>query len=216
MIILNNSAPAATGCMFTGATTQPFESHGIIATISPIPYQFTPLIQSRITSTTTDQAQRTITLQGADVALSVASVSIMSATGGFSTPPAPGLGADAAFKVLFSGSVTPGGTVNIGMDLIPLTTLATIAQLAGTGDHVHAEVVAKVTVYGTLGGDRVNGEPFQYPVTVCNDCVVVNLGACGPMTMTSVVGNPCNPFQDGTVACCETNGSLVCPAINVM
>jgi hypothetical protein len=220
MLILNNSAVAAgaTGCTFSGDVSQPFVSHGIISTLSPVPYLMTPLIQSRIQPQMTgDTSIRTITLQGADVTLTVASISLMSQTAGFSTPPAPDLGADGKFKSLFSGSIMPGGTANVGMDLIPLTVLNTIAMQAPTADtHVHAEVVANVTAYGTMGGDKVTSEPFQYPVTVCNDCVVVDLGLCNTMTMTMLTGDPCNVFQDGTVACCEANGQLICPAVSMM
>ncbi len=215
MLILNNSALSigAIGCSFTGDINQPFISHGEISTLSPVPYLLTPLIQSRITAEMMgDTSQRTITLQGADVTLTVASVSLMSPTG-FSTPPAPDLGADGKFKSLFSGSILPDGTANVGMDLVPLTVLNTIAMLATTPDtHVHAEVVANITAYGTMGGDKVTSEPFQYPVTVCNDCVVVDIGACTSTTMKSMTGNACNVFQDGTVECCEVNGGLLCPA----
>jgi hypothetical protein len=216
MLILNDSAlgMGAMGCVFTGDINQPFISHGIISTLSPVPYGLTPLIQSRIQPQMMgDTSIRTISLQGADVTLSVASVQLMSKSVGNSSPAPPDLGSDGKFKSLFSGSIMPGGTANVGMDLIPTSVLQTIGSLATTTDmHVHAEVVGTVTAYGTMGGDKVTSEPFQFPVTVCNDCVIVDIGACTMMTAPSTTGNPCNVFQDGTVACCEANGGLLCPA----
>jgi hypothetical protein len=119
------------------------------------------------------------------------------------------------FSVLFSGSIAPAASVNAFVDLIPPATLRSIAADSGADlavDSLNAEVQAEVVIKGDLGGDSIESQPFYYPVTVCNDCVVVNNGSC-PMTITAPrAGNACNPFQDGVVDCCiDASNNLICP-----
>jgi len=213
MLVLNNTAVQDT-CQLTGDPNAPFISHGMISTVTTLPYELTPLIQSRIAATGTNDLQRTIQLQGANISLEVKSASIQHADGSFATPTISLTGTEAQFSSLFSASLPPDGTVNVGFDLVPLQAIASIVQQAGAGetDHLHVEVLATATIYGDLAGSKVEAQPFQFPVTVCNDCVVVNNGAC-PLTITSArTGNACNPFQDGTVDCCvDASNVLVCP-----
>jgi len=214
-IILNNTAPpTGTVCTLTGALGQPFVSHGEISVASPSGYLFTPLIQSQITATATNETQRTIMFEGANVELTVEAETIQHSDGTFTKPTPPMLqGTDGKFQALFSGSVTPGGTANVSFEIVPVSTIATIAQGAGlaAGDRLSAEVKALVKPFGTLGGSRVDGSPFQYPITVCNDCVVVDHGAC-PITGTVRTGDSCQPYQDGIVDCCtDAQNNLLCP-----
>jgi hypothetical protein len=218
MVVLQNTALAAgiTTCTFTGIAGQPALSHGEISTLSSTPYLLTPLIESRVTAVMGSELQHTILIEGADVHLSVPTATITSATGTNTTVPITLTGADQAFQSLFSGSIAPNdGTANATMNLIPSSTIASIVTQAKAGatDHLHAEVVGNITVYGQLGGDRVESLPFQYAVTVCNDCVVDVIGTC-PITGTVRIGNPCNLFQDAPVDCCTepTTGNLTCPA----
>ena len=204
MVVLQNTAiPAGQlTCSFAtvglGTAFLPF---GTISTLSTNPYLLAPLIQSRITATTGQELQKTILLEGADVTLTVASPAGITLSG-----------ADAAFQSLFSGSLSPNNCVtNEVMQLIPPSAIATIAAAAGNTPF-HAQVVANIKVFGTLAGDRVESLPFQYPVTVCNDCIINNIGAC-PVTGTIRLGDPCNVFQDSPVDCCmEASGTLTCPA----
>ncbi|HEY1555409.1 MAG TPA: hypothetical protein VGF94_11310 [Kofleriaceae bacterium] len=204
MIILGNTAQmeGSVTCSFTGDPTQPITTSGVISTVSPSGYLASPLIQSRITGTTDNELERTIEIQGAIVQLSVPNGS----------QPIDLDDNEAAFQALFSASVPPQSSVNVTFDLIPSSVVAKVAGL-GSGSPVEVELVAQVTVYGLLGGDRVTAQPWQYPVTICNDCVVSNDGVC-PLTTTTIrVGDPCNIFQDGVVDCCTnpTTGALICP-----
>jgi hypothetical protein len=216
MIVLNNTAVTDT-CTLTGQSTQPFLAHGQIYAKSPNGYLLTPLIQSRVVMTdSTDVSQRTILLTGANVELSVESVTIEHPDGSFSNGSVTLAGQQAQFSTLFSGSLPPAGTVNVGFDVIPVQTMRQILTSSGASatDKMTAEVLAKVTILGTLDGDKLSASPFQYPISVCNNCVVVNTGVC-PMPLGSKprTGNACNPFQDGTVDCCtDASNNLVCPA----
>jgi hypothetical protein len=203
MVILENTAAMGTTCMLTGDPTQPTLSAGQIVAGSPEPYLLTPLIESRISDLgSDDEIARTILLDGADISLQSAG------TTGSLAP----LGS--TFTSVFSGSIPPGGTVNVSFEIIPASVLNMITT--------DTEVVANITVHGTEGGGTINAEPFTYGVTVCTDCVVnVLTGAdgttkdsCSSFTSTVRPGNPCNPFQDGAVDCCMSgSGALVCPAV---
>jgi hypothetical protein len=211
--VLNNTAITGETCALTGSPTQAQIGHGTISVYSPTAYVMTPLIQSRIqTAENVDDISKTIQLRGADIRLTLKAVSIERGGQFMNTNPEkeyPG------FSVLFSGSIAPAASVNAFVDLIPPATLRSIAADSGADlstDSLNAEVQAEVVIKGDLGGDSVESQPFFYPVTVCNDCVIVNNGAC-PMTITAPrTGNACNPFQDGTVDCCvDASNNLICP-----
>jgi hypothetical protein len=204
MYVVNNTAISGTTCTLNGSLDQPFLSHGAIYSKSPLPYLFTPLIQSRIQSVDgVDDLSKTIQLSSADVKLTLKAMTIGTTTTQSNT-------ALPSFTSLFAGPLPPGGTVNVGFDLVPAGTIASLAAMGGA--EFSAEVLAEITVKGTLSGDEVTSQPYNFPVTVCTDCVVRNVGAC-PMMGTPRTGNPCNPYQDGVVDCCDAGGgNLVCPA----
>lgn len=214
MIVLNNTATTDT-CTLAGTASQPFTSHGQIWAKSPNGYFLTPLLQSRIVKTdSTDVSQRTIFVTGANVTLEVKATSIEHADGSFSNPTVTIPAGQAQFSALFSASLPPEGTANVGFDVIPTQTLRQILTSSGAGatDKMTAEVLATVTVLGTLNGDHVSASPFQYPISVCNNCVVVDNGTC-PMTISSPrKGDACNVYQDGIVDCChDASNNLICP-----
>ncbi len=201
MVILANTAPTGSTCVFTGDPSQPAFSSGQIFAGSTNAYVLTPLIESRITAAGSGASvDRSILLDGANITLTAtqngAGVSLPSPS--FSTP--------------VSGSIPPGGLINVAFPIIPVEDLMAL----NTGS-VQTEVVANVTVFGSEGGGNINAEPFTYGVTVCPKgaaCVVSDLGTCVGLTATVNLGNPCNPFQDGMVDCCDDkSGSLVCPAV---
>jgi len=214
MIVLNNSAVGST-CTLTGSTTQPFIAHGQIWARSPNGYFLTPLIQSRVMSASSvDDSQRTIYLTGANVTLEVKAVTIERADGSFANPAPPTLsGQQAQFSSLFSASLPPSGSVNVGFDVIPVQTLRTILTASGAAatDKMSAEVLATISILGELGGNEIEGQPFQFPIAVCNNCVVVDNGVC-PLAVTPRTGNACNVYQDGVVDCCrDASNNLICP-----
>lgn len=211
--VLSNSAVGDT-CALSGNPDQASIGHGMINAFSPVAYVMTPLIQSRLVSSagTNDDISKTVQLRGADIRLTRKAISI-ERDGQFVNSNEekmyPG------FSVLFSGMIPPSGSANAFVDLIPPATLRTIAADTGANldtDSINVEILAEVTIKGDLNGDSIESQPYFYPVTVCDDCVVNVVGAC-PITGTPRVGNACNPFQDGIVDCCvEASGSVSCPA----
>lgn len=200
--ILNNTAPPSggTSCTFTGDPAQAFIAAGAISYLSPEGYIFTPLLESRITAEMGQESTRLIHLEGANVTLQVANG-----------------GTKQNLTALFSGSLAPnGGTTNVSFELIPK---ASIMALGSASQNV--EVVATITPYGSLGGGRIDGEPFQYPVTIVAPGNGIVTGVQPPVTCVGYmdppnapISNACNMYQDGTLNCCiSSTGATVCPAV---
>lgn len=216
--VLNNSAVSGDTCALTGSPMQAMVGHGLINVNSPSAYVMTPLIQSRIQSVEgVDDTSKTIQLRGADIRLTIKAVSIERDGNFMVTQPETAL---PGFSVLFSGAVAPGGSVNAFVDLIPPGTIRQIAQMSGAdlnADSLNSEVLAELVIKGDLGGTSIESQPFFYPVTICNDCVIVNNGAC-PMALAAPrAGNACNPYQDGVVDCCvDASSNLICPGTTML
>jgi hypothetical protein len=90
------------------------------------------------------------------------------------------------------------------------------AVLATNAPSFRTEVIADVVVFGDMSGKEITSQEFQFPVTICNDCVTNEVGPC-PLPVGTVprAGNACNPFQDGTADCCRMgapSNALECPA----
>jgi hypothetical protein len=201
MFILSNTAPpVGATCTLTGDPMQPFTAAGEIshrAALVGAGYVLTPLIESRITANVGSEAQRTIHLEGANVTVAVAN--------GAASP---------GYTALFAGSIAPnGGSTNVAFEVLSASQISTFGSATQ-----NVEVVANVAVYGTLGGGRIDAEPFQYPITIIGDNNGITFGTttlCSSMPPTARKGNPCNPYQDGTVDCCQPSagGNPVCPAV---
>jgi hypothetical protein len=216
--VLNNTAVTEASCSLSGNPDQAILGHGMINYRSPSAYVMTPLVQSRIMPVEgIDEQSKTVQLRGADIALTLKAYTIARADGSFTIeqpekkyPP---------FTSLFSGAIGPGASVNTFVDTIPPATLRQIAADTGanvTAEAFQAEVLATVVIRGQINDDTITSAPYLFPITVCNDCVVVNLGAC-PVMAAPRTGNACNPFQDGVVDCCtDASNNLVCPAPTAM
>jgi hypothetical protein len=208
--IRNNTAPpiGGTGCTFTGDPAQPFIAAGSISQVSTQGYLFTPLLESRITAVMGQESERTIHLEGANVSLQVANGGTMQ-----------------NFTALFSGSLAPNnGTTNVSFELLPVSSIKSLGNASQ-----NVEVVASITPYGTLGGGRIDGEPFQYPVTILapGNGIVTGLQppvSCKGFVAPTVTPNACNMYQDGVLSCCIASatstspapGTTVCPGVAEM
>jgi hypothetical protein len=203
MIILNNTAPpVGATCTFTGDPLQPFVSSGTIAYEvigSSVGYLMAPLVESRITADTTDLSnipERTIHLEGANITAQVANG-----------------GTKQNYSVLFAGSVLPNqGTTNVVFEALPVSSI----QAFSNGSQ-NVEVVLSIAMYGSLGGGRIDAEPFQFPVTILKSSTHLMCDSTA-LQIPTASPNPCNPYQDSDVVCCTdvTSGALLCPAVAQM
>ncbi|HEY7375921.1 MAG TPA: hypothetical protein VIF57_27425 [Polyangia bacterium] len=74
-------------------------------------------------------------------------------------------------------------------------------------------VNARVRVFGTTNTQDMESDPFDFPISVCNGCLVHSLLPCPVTSAPTFGGNACNLSQDNLVDCCSLNGALVCPPI---
>ena len=237
-VIRNNLAVGDTSCAFTPQLTAASTSRGTLNTRSPDPYLLAPLIESRVTAATGQESLRTVSLMGAKIDLAVGPITVVDgqgtttfscaaagATPCFSAAESADLAAGGItrFRSLFSAPLAPNmGLTAATFDLVPTTLVREIQRKVGTlaaDAHLRAQVVATARVYGQLNGGEVESPAYVFPVTVCNDCVINILPtSCSltPKTFTARKGNPCNPYQDGVLDCCQEGTSLVCPAVGTM
>jgi hypothetical protein len=236
-VVRSNLAPDEGACAFTASTTSPFFSRGTLSTRATSAYLLTPLIESRITAAMGQENIRTVSLMGAKVDLEIGPVTVEDVEGNvtfscaaeganqcFSEAERATLASSGTtkFRQPFSAPLPPnGGLSSAVFDLVPTAVVGEIERKVGAipaGGRLNALVLATATIYGRLGGDEIDGLPFVYPVTVCNECVVNDLGPCGGVKTSFVPrpGNPCNVFQDGVTDCCTNGTALVCPAVGTL
>lgn len=114
------------------------------------------------------------------------------------------------FEAPFSGSVEPNGsTATLPFELVPIPLLRRIgARLpAATEEDPFPSVLldAQLRIIGTRRGADVESNLFHFPVDVCEDCLVRDLGQCVDLPSGQEVstGGACQPLQDGVLDCCH-------------
>jgi hypothetical protein len=124
-------------------------------------------------------------------------------------PPPPVTLTDADLHVredLFA-IVNPGGTAEIPIDAMPLATMRKIAA-----SHPKTEMSAHTHLRfnGHSAAFDVNSSYLDFPVRVCEGCLVHDVGPCCAKATNYGL---CNPDQDVSVDCCmDGSGNAVCPA----
>jgi hypothetical protein len=208
IIVLRNVQPTA-GCVLTAMESEVGISHGTLDAQFHTGYVFAAQLKSRITADTTQEDQRTIFIDGANVDLTFPGSMLFSAAE-LADLKTMGL---THFKSEFSTILKPnGGLSDVGFELIPAELVDRIAAKSFT----QIGVDASFTVVGDLSGGGVSSQTFHYPVTIVSQGLLHNAGACSELATSFApkVGNPCNPGQDGLVDCCkDPAGKDVCPAV---
>lgn len=197
-----NLAPGD-NCTFSASAGEKFLTHGTMSLYGGATYRMFPQLVSKITATELNTQQRTILGRGArvDVELTDPDVSLddslLHFESRFTAPIAP------------NGGITDAEFVGLSADFIDAMRVK-----YGSQADFETEVIIKAVVYGDLAGSEVTSQKFEFPVTVCSNCVVNNLGTCPLPAGTAVTSSPsaCSPFQDGYVECCSAGNQLVCPA----
>ncbi len=205
ILLTNNQAAPVDMCVLMPLETGPFLSKGIVDGAAGGGYLLLPQIKN-LTSSNGGAltSNRTFFAEGFRVVLSsdnpatqaaIAAMNAYSIRAAFTVPPDNSL-------FVASVQVLPASVVG--------AITATLAKFERT------QVVVSVEAIGKLGGDQVSSNVFDFPVTVCNQCLALDLGACNMLDsafMPTAKGNACNPGQDQPVQCCTTDNGLLCPAI---
>jgi len=107
-----------------------------------------------------------------------------------------------------------GGKAATIVDAFPVQLAQRVLATGDVGISSTSMVVnIRVRVFGTTNTQDMESDPFDFPVAVCNGCLVNNVLPCPYTSAPTFGGNACNIAQDEPVDCCSLNGALVCPAI---
>ncbi|MDX2091591.1 MAG: hypothetical protein SFX73_27270 [Kofleriaceae bacterium] len=214
IFVTKNVAPGD-NCTFTSTESELFLPHGVWSVLSPGGYLAFPQMSSRITATAAQEDQRTVILQGARIDVEITDP-VLAGELDLQGLAAAGV---TRFQSLFTAPLAPNGGITDGsIELIPrrlideiIAVRPDISPTAQNPVPFRTELLASFVVFGELAGEEVTSQRFSFPVTLCNDCVVNNFGAC-PLSFEGDEGNPCNPYQDGEVDCCvDPIRGLLCP-----
>jgi len=203
IVILRNQAQA-NDCVSSAEAEGTFNSAGAIDTRSPGGYVFTPVVRNFAAPIEGDSTSRIAFLSGARVDIHFSDQGREDTLAGVD-----GL---TRFEVPLSGAIEPGGTAGLIFEIVPGELLPQIT----TGDIL----LVDIRMVGEMDGSSFVGATFRYPIEVCTDCTVVEIGACSGVSRSyepAGVANGCNYYQDTAVECCTSDGGLlVCPAVGTM
>lgn len=169
-IILQNSLPeveegAIPGeivCSLNPMLSAPSIPNGFLDLESPQAYTFSPLLRGGLPEDENSVTRRHIMLKGADVFLapgpSQDSIDLIA-----SVPPD-----HLRRTTLTSGTIPPGDTF-FAMSYPLIDTTQALELSDRTSGPV--QIVARTQVFGTVDGNDVVSDFFEYPITLCRDCV---------------------------------------------
>jgi hypothetical protein len=110
--------------------------------------------------------------------------------------------------------IPPGGasTSPIFSEILPATAAMKLTNLVANGRAPSPPTVtARVRPVGRIEDDVIRGEYADFPIELCKNCLLVNLGAC-PLPAERVAAGGCVPGSDVGATCCTQNGQLLCGA----
>lgn len=201
MIILRAVAPEA-GCMFP-AEADLFVPSGHIDVAAATGYLVGPEVRNDLTLADGEaRTPKTIFVSGAKIEIAFYQDDVFSAAEQ-ATLTADGL---TRFVAPVAGSIEPaGGTAVFPFEAVPTELLTAIGEKLQTLDRGRTLLDVKIRMVGTRGGSSVESNLFRFPVEVCANCGIQNLGDCTGVSTNQVIatGGVCQPFQDGHVDCCN-------------
>ena len=210
LIILQNQVPDA-NCVVPSSQGNTFRGVGFLDVNSPAGYLFTPLVQNVAEGVADDPSGRLVLMRGADVELEFQD--------GFPAPDHP----DVQLTHRFSGSINPnGGTAGFAFNAISanMTEALKATGALDTSGSNSTTVIAHITASGDIDGGSVESREFEYPIQVCDGCLVRSVGSCDQLAtdFEAEQGFSCFGFyQDALLDCCtDSTGQEVCPAVSTM
>ncbi len=215
-VLFPPQSTGTSGCIYTSDPTQPILSQGTLDVGLSDEYLAPMLIGNQIATQTSQTLQRTETSR---VEIQGAIVRITDAVGNQL----------ASYTTLTSTTVGPGSGTQPGYEPIFVTVLdpATATSLGGSlAPGASHRVITYTRVFGqTLGGEHVESNEFEYPITVCYGCLVqfppANVNPLDPQPNCNGAGAagggaasaaPCFFGQDQPVDCslCAYSNPAVC------
>jgi len=205
LIVQNQVVPDT--CVVPASVGTAYNADGLmdVSFVGASGYALTPVVRSGLVNAEKTDNGDIVTLRGANVELlavnNADSEAVISALAGQNLTQR---------NRRTSGSVNPGGTAAMSFDAIDPEQADAIRAAMPAGKRV--QIVASVVVYGDVEGNYIESKVFDYPITACNGCSIVDVGACAAVT-----GTPDEicfyPGQDKPIECCtDPTLGTVCPA----
>jgi len=199
-------------CIFTNSPSQTTLSSGLLDVGLRNEYDPTYLVGNQMVAQVNSQQLQTetsiITIQGAVVRITDASGKQLN-----------------TFTRLSSATVYPASGTTPGYAPISVTTVdegTATAAVSGLAAGATTRLVTYVQFFGTtLGGTSVQSDDYEFPVDVCNGCLVtfsstdinplLPLPNCaGTGTSATSLPSPCVMGQDYATDCSQCQGLAVC------
>jgi hypothetical protein len=118
------------------------------------------------------------------------------------------------YRTPWSGSVdSGGGLLSAAVPAFPVDLAAQILKLQEIGVAPSLFVNLRVRAFGSTTSRGIESDPFDYPIAICDGCLVANTQPCPYSSMPANPGNPCNPAQDNPVDCCLSGDTMICPPV---
>ena len=126
----------------------------------------------------------------------------------------PSLSALLHYQTPWSGSLgSGGGELSAIVAAFPVELAGRMLGTLGLSVQPSTFVNLRIRSFGHTTTRDMESDPFDYPVAVCDGCLVANTGPCPFSTTPANMGNPCNVAQDYPVDCCTAGNDLICPAV---
>jgi hypothetical protein len=228
-IIVQDQVPMQPGCLIPTTIGSVYQSEGfmdvrLVFPDTTIGYEIFPVVRNNLPGNSGSSGDpNRIALSAFEVDVSVADDApqgVKDMFAAFQTSgPSGAPDQMIKYRSLTSGSVTSeGGTAASAVTGVP----ADLARALRASGHLQGappfHLISTVRAVGKTTTRTVTSDPFDFPITVCDGCLIRNavggeVPTC-PLTYTPATGNSCNIAQDGYVDCCQTGaGELVCPGM---
>jgi len=170
-----------------------------VSLVSTSGYIAVPVVQNNLMSNLNGVEFNAIQMSGANVKLTNIDGTALTLPNGQSS----------FFYASAAGRVAPGGSVPMFIELLPASAAKSLAGMIPSGGLF--TVMAAVSPVGMKGDSQIVGGPINFPIDLCNGCLMDIRGGC-PLAKGTITETPCFPQQDEAHICCTdaTSGALLC------
>jgi len=126
----------------------------------------------------------------------------------------PNLSSLLHYKTPWSGSLASGGgELSAAVPAVPAELAARMLGSQGLSIQRSTWLNLRIRSFGKTTTRDIESDPFDFPIAVCDGCLIANMQPCPFMGTPSNAGHPCNVAQDYPVDCCTAGNELVCPPV---
>lgn len=109
------------------------------------------------------------------------------------------------------GRIDPAQSTPLFIEVIPAAAAQMLASRIPSGGRF--TVVATIKPVAYRANDQVIGGPIEFPIDLCQNCLLINAGACPLPKGTVPATGGCFPQQDEPITCCTNSmGAAQCGA----